>query len=448
MAAFRLPGGRMEGLRLERYLAEHFMVRGINHFVPHAFTGKDFPDTDCPPHFYAQGHNPEYRHFGKLVDYMNRVCTLISGGCRESHVAVLYNGELEWMGESMLVQKPLRKLYENQILADIVPLDALTDTERYHTEFGDTLKVNKQEYKVLVVPHAQFINAQIKDVLDKLSIPTLFVDGLPKLADSGAELRYPVVYLDRLANEVKNYVPSSLGFMPGSKDIRVLDYTNGSRILYLFNEAAETYRGEINIDPDKFYEYDAWNNKAYRLESNKIVLEPNKGVILVEDTADAALLSEMVKPEGDRIHLTAFKRSVVENINYPKFEKETQIILPDDYAKADKKFSGIIRYETEVDLPEAKKAVLEITDAYEGVEVFVNGESLGIQIVPTFLFDLTGHLNKGKNKIAIEVATTLERAMAGRKDTFMMDLIQGRRIKPVDPIGINGEVSLYLREEE
>ena len=29
-----------EGVRLEKYLLDHFMVRGINHFVPHAFSGK------------------------------------------------------------------------------------------------------------------------------------------------------------------------------------------------------------------------------------------------------------------------------------------------------------------------------------------------------------------------------------------------------------------------
>ena len=56
--------GWKEGVRLEAYLADHFMVRGVNHFVPHAFSAKDFPDQDCPPHFYAHGHNPQYRHFG------------------------------------------------------------------------------------------------------------------------------------------------------------------------------------------------------------------------------------------------------------------------------------------------------------------------------------------------------------------------------------------------
>ena len=85
--------GWQEGVRLEKYLADHFLVRGINHYVPHAFTAKDYPDPDCPPHFYAHGHNPQYRHFGWLMKYMNRVCNLISGGHHSAPVAVIYSGE-------------------------------------------------------------------------------------------------------------------------------------------------------------------------------------------------------------------------------------------------------------------------------------------------------------------------------------------------------------------
>ncbi len=43
--------GWSEGVQLEKHLLDHFLVRGINHFVPHAFSAKAFPDPDCPPHF-------------------------------------------------------------------------------------------------------------------------------------------------------------------------------------------------------------------------------------------------------------------------------------------------------------------------------------------------------------------------------------------------------------
>ena len=438
--------GWSEGVRLEKYLAEHFMVRGLNHFVPHAFTGMAFPDPDCPPHFYAQGHNPQYRHFGALVEYMNRVCTLISGGHRESRVAVLYNAEFEWMGDSMQVQEPLRKLYEAQILADTLPMDALTDIGRYGTAFGDdALRVSRQEYKVLIVPYARFIRREMAEALKKVHIPILFVDGVPAVYDGGTLPEHRVVQLEKLAEETGKIAGPSARIRPASRHVRILEYTKDTRILYFFNEDKEIYRGSVDLDPEKtYYEYDAWNNRIYKLEGSDITLEPNKGMILVEDEPDADLLSERIRCEGEKITLNHFSRSVSKALNYPSFGEKTQAVVPDDYSKKDKYFSGIIRYEKEIELGTVKKAVLEITDAYEGVEIFVNGESLGIQVVPAFVYDLTDHLKEGKNLLAIEVATTLEREMSRNKSAMFRNLVQGMRIRPVDPAGINGEVRLYL----
>ena len=74
--------GWSEGVRMMKYLVDHFLVRGINHYVPHAFSAKLYPDPDCPPHFYAHGHNPQFRHFGALMRYLNRMCALINDGVR------------------------------------------------------------------------------------------------------------------------------------------------------------------------------------------------------------------------------------------------------------------------------------------------------------------------------------------------------------------------------
>ena len=438
--------GWSEGVRLEKYLAEHFMVRGVNNYVPHAFTGMKFPDPDCPPHFYAEGHNPQYRHFGSIVEYMNRICSLISNGHRDSDVAVMYNAEFEWMGKSMQVQKPLRKFYEAQILADTIPMDCLTDPEKYGTVFEDNvLKVNQQEYKVLVVPYTQFIRKDMADALAKVKIPVLFVDELPTVIGEGQISGYRAVRLDDITVEVEKYAKRTLQIEPASRHVRVLEYTNENKFYYLVNEDSSVYHGSVELDPDSdYYEYDAWNNKIYRLESNNITLEPSKGLIIVKDTAEGDLVSEKIEPKGEKISLNNFTRSVVDATKYPAFEKAVPAVLPDDYSKIDKYFSGIIRYEKEIEISEIRKTVLEITDAFEGVEVFVNGESLGIQVVPVFLYDLTKHLVPGKNSLAIEVATTLERYMNKDIANRIRNLVVGNSTKPKDPIGINGEVNLYM----
>lgn len=144
--------GWEEGVRLEKYLLDHFLVRGINHFVPHAFSPKEYPDPDCPPHFYAHGHNPQYRHFGELMRYANRVCTLLDGGKHVSPVAILYNAEAEWTGDYMDLEKPARLLAERQIEYDFIPADVFEDREYFGTEIESRLHINGREYKILLIP--------------------------------------------------------------------------------------------------------------------------------------------------------------------------------------------------------------------------------------------------------------------------------------------------------
>ena len=46
--------GWQAGNKLGKWLVDYMLVRGINNLVPHAFSPKSFPDSDCPPHFYAK----------------------------------------------------------------------------------------------------------------------------------------------------------------------------------------------------------------------------------------------------------------------------------------------------------------------------------------------------------------------------------------------------------
>ena len=63
-----------------------------------------------------------------------------------------------------------------------------------------------------------------------------------------------------------------------------------------------------------------------------------------------------------------------------------------------------MRYETVFELGETK-AVLTLEDAYEAVEVWVNGEYAGMKIAPPYRFDLSGIVRNDKNDLRIEVTT-------------------------------------------
>lgn len=414
--------GWAEGIRLEKYLADHFLVRGINHFVPHAFSPAPFPDPDCPPHFYAHGHNPQYRHFGMLMAYMNRVATLTSCGHRVSRAAVLYHGEAEWAGDAMLTQKVSRRLYEAQVEFDTIPADVFVEREHYKTTLGNPLRVNTQEYESYIIPKSRFLPKAVIDAAEELiekgGLTVIFIDALPEgISDSGEPL--PVALRKAKVLSLETLIPAlhrDVIASPESSYLRVMHYEGKAEFYFFVNEAAEVYAGTVTLPIDcPCYWYDAWENKIYPAEMNAghlpLTIEPLKSLILILGEADEAQYSRPVSCAGEAVELRAWTRSQCAGIDYPAFDNEKAVTLPDKLAGDQPKFSGFVRYETAVVFEKGKTYTLEITDAYEGVELFINGQSAGIQIASPFRYDISELIKNGENRLCIEVATTLERQM-------------------------------------
>ena len=423
--------GWKEGVRLEKYLLDHFMARGVNYFVPHAFTCSEYPEKDCPPHFYAQGNNPQYRHFGELMKYADRVTKLISGGKATSPVAILYHAEAEWCGKAMLMQKPARILQDNQIDFHFVPADVFAERDFYKTEITDALTVNGHRHELLVIPYAQFITKETAAAVAELLVnggKVLFLDALPDALCTGEPLpesvkAASVVPLGGLLPELESY--RTLRLTPASQRIRAMHYVGDKEFYFLVNEGDKPWRGSVELPVEsEFFLYDAWHDRSMIWDGGELTIYPSHSLFLKRGKPENAY--ELPAFSRKR-PLVQFEQSVCRAIDYPRFGERRRINVLESCAKTDPKFSGIIRYETSF---QGKAQALEITDAYEGVEVFVNGQSAGIQVVPPFVYDLRGLSRDGENKLTIEVATTLERERG--------------RTKKAAPTGITGEVNLYL----
>lgn len=424
--------GWSEGVRLEKYLVDHFMVRGVNHFVPHAFTCNPYPDKDCPPHFYAQGNNPQYRHFGKLMQYTNRVCNLIDGGSIHAPVAILYHGEAEWCGKCMQMQKPARVCLDNQIDFHFVPADVFAEQEFYHTHISDKLTVNDNTFHVLVLPYAQFITpetARAVQVLTEQNSKVLIIDALPDGLTNGEPLpdyvrNAIVVPLESLIEHVKPY--RTVQLYPSNNRIRAMHYCGDEEMVYLFNEGNAVYEGIVCLPMDgDVCAYNAWDNRLEALKNEDgrvcVTLHPSHSLLIVRQNGREVCQQLSMQGEGEE--LSCFTQSVCRSIDYPAFAKHREINKLESYHLTDPKFSGFIRYETYFEAG-ADFTGLEITEDCEGVEVLVGGESAGIQVIAPYRFDLTSLCVPGKNKLTIEVATSLERECGGHKTGTSTGLIE------------------------
>lgn len=467
--------GWAEGTRLEKYLADHFMVNGINHFVPHAFSPAPFPDSDCPPHFYAHGHNPEYRAFGEIMAYMNRVSTLISGGKRCSQAAVLYHGESEWSGKSTLTQKAIRCLLDAQIVADTIPADVFQNRAFYQTKITNALQVHQQIYEVFILPEAEFITKDTAIAVNEMlqsEMCVLAVGSLPiGICDEEDEQTakaliegikdVEVVALEELVSEVEQRISKEISIEPAESYIRALHYDGKANIFYLVNEGKEAYTGKIVLKDkgkpiEEGYLYDAYLNKIYPIEIKdgavQLTMLPLHSYIIVADHAEEMsepLLNPktgkwILEDSEKKMEWKELVRGTCEGIQYPHFEKRENVAIPDQLAEEQPTFSGFVSYEGTLEARKGQCGGIYIEDAYEAVEVFINEKSLGIQIVPPFAYDLSGVLVDGTNQVRIEVATTLER--------YCYELVKDdirsawRGVKPpVCGSGITGKIYLAIQ---
>ena len=459
--------GWQTGVRQMKPMTDHFLVRGVNTFTPHAFSPKAFPDPDCPPHFYAHGENPQYRHFGKLMGYMNRMCHLFNNGLHVAPVAMLYHGEAEWSGGYMFNQKPGRELLENQIDFDILPSDVFANMDEFNASFDGQLKVNGETYKAFVVPYTQFVTkavAEFAATASKAGFGVYFVDAKPEgildvmdEAVSKAMIdaldQCHVVPLKELAAKLTADNIPEVSAAPYNRRLRYYHYVHEGSDMFMFSneESGKTIECDVTVPvTGNVYGYDAMENRLYAVDATPVeggtklhlTLNAYESTVVIFDEAEVDVLPPVV-PTGDALVVDGtWKVSVAESKAYPNFEPLTEMTTLTNVAKFAPEFAGFIRYENTFNWDGEGDAILTLDDAYEGVEVFVNGVNAGMRICPPYKFELNGLLKNGENELAIEVATVMFRK------TFPLNTAPppfGPKPIFMEPLGLVGDVKVYKK---
>lgn len=445
--------GWAEGVSLMKWLTDHMLVRGINEFVPHAFSPK-FPDLDCPPHFYARGNNPQYRFFAQLMKYMNRVSHLLSDGIHIADTAVLYHGEAEWSGgNTMLFQKPVRKLLEAQLDCDIIPVDIFT--EEYVQINNKKLRINKESYGSLIIPYCQYIPRTAAEFVIKAAkegLVVYIIDGLP-MADTcreplpdGFNEVVSVVKLSQIAEVIKNNQRTEIVCDEILPNLRFLCYEQkDGRVYQFFNENHyEAVDTKIVIQSKQYLaieEYDALNNQihTYSLENNefRLCLEPGQSRIFMpkKDGIDAQRM-----PVCMQILLVDcdWKVSLQEAGSDSGFEQKLVLKAEDELPNMNgpkyfSGFSGTYRYEGIFPLRkrEERLCMLYMPKVGDCAEIFVNGKNAGMIISSPDRIDVTKLLQEGNNALVIEVTNTLVWRLRDGASTHMQLEATGMTQRPV-----------------
>ena len=463
------------GVRDMKYLLDHLLVKGVNYLVPHAFSMAEYPDPDCPPHFYARGNNPEFPYFARLMKYANRMCDLLNGGRHVASVAVLYDGEADWTGRNMPMQKVIRQLLEHQIDLDIVSLDMLDDLAAYNGRLdGRKLYINGVEFQALIIGYAKEIPGRLAAFVEKAGeFPVIFVDGKPemvigkgghtgRLADKDGDgctsgmIGGEVVALSELAAELKARGFADIAVDTEFKSLSFYHYNKDRQIFVFQNESAtEVFSGTVTLptaEPVVYYDamediYELADMREAAEGQTKVALElqPGECVVILEqknivcDVKHRSFREQLAGLESRDIS-EDWTVSLVKSKEYPQFPAGEMVHELKPVSDDKPTFSGIACYEKTVCLEEVpERAVLKAEHVFEMMKVTVNGSEAGVRIFPPYQVEIGSALKAGENKIVVEVAGTPMREMLEIPQP-PFDFTH----EALEPMGMFGKIELLL----
>lgn len=442
--------GWAEGNRLCKWLTDYMLVRGVNYFVPHAFNPAPFPDSDCPPHFFAHGHNPQYMEFHILMQYMNRMADLLSEGNHITPVAVLFHAEAEWSGEYMLTQKPAAELARHCIDYSIVPAEYILDSEVSDSK----IKIREQEYKALVIPYAEALPVEFIHVVNtyvQSGGKVYFIDGKPERTCEGNTIPLVSGETVALCQLAEKLILEDIAELTVNKPAPYLryyhTYKERTHIYFFTNEGLTNLSVQVSGAAEgSSYVYDAFTNKLIEEENPfELNLQPYMSkCVIVMDHAEIMrpyLISAMPsgKAREEIILLHPEIRLADADDKCEKYGEPMKLtrFQPINKIPGLEDFAGRIRYNLSVCLTEVQAmtaAVLSLHGVCEGATVTVNGAECGKRICAPYDFDVSTTLKAGDNLIMIEVNCTLGR----RYKDFLSQYL------PMEPIGITEGVTLKL----
>lgn len=437
------------GVKNMKWMVDSFIAQGVNRFVPHAFSMAEYPDDDCPPHFYARGNNPQFPFFGKLMEYTDRLCRIFDGGANVPQAAVLYEAEADWAGETMTFFAPGRELLEHQIDYEVIPADVFTDSDYYGTKVEDgRLIVNGRSMRALIIPEADHISEEaVKFITANPDLNVIFVNSRPKAVTGGAYSvdvleKYPTVKLEELADVLKQSEVYDMQTDKECKTLSAYHYKKDKDYYFFFNTSlSDTISTEVTLkESGRFGMYDAMADRWYEAEQNgssvHLELKPYESVVLaVEPDQKLAEKQSILSTKATDISSGwKFRMCAAGNGSWTETE-ELESLRP--VSEKHKEFSGVMEYTKTVNVKkDGSRYIFSPQYVFECMEVTVNGVVAGTKICPPYDVDITNALTDGDNEITVRVANTLLRDANTKPGIFGPD----RAV--MEPSGMFGTICL------
>lgn len=399
--------GWAENTPLMKWLCDFLFVRGINHFVPHAFSLRNI-DPDSPPHFNAIGY-PQKDGYRMLAGYMHRMSDVLSKGTHICDAAILYHAELEWWNyDCMACETPGKQLYDNLMDYDFVDLDSLECAN----VIDGKLSLNEELYPCLIIPEAKAYPPAVKDILNNLAGKGLDIICINRCPE---DVCARVVVLDDLAEDMRlhGYQHIQTSYAGGLTRFYHLNQKQGQVYMFFNESVTETSVLQLDTEGKTVSLIDLLNQRYYTLPEIdgkvSVALEPYQSVILfVGESQGLPLLSEVEMTQMDTNFVWDISLyDTVEEKVVKEYKDVTKLFNLNGY-DACPNFVGKATYSTKLTLTGSEKKVqLRVYAEGQTVEVSVNGNLAELQICHPFIFDISDKVHGSENSLEITLCNTL-----------------------------------------
>ncbi len=470
------------GLRMMKWLTDWQAVRGINHYILHAFNPR-YPDLDCPPYYYDGGNNPEWKYFSVYVKYVNRISWFLRGGRHVAPILVLYPGAMGYAGQVFPIEDTQRFLQEIQYDYDLVSADILNRKALIN---GVQLALHKELYQGIIISGQEVIT---KELLDKLlefaeaGVPVLFLYDAPGMVITGPnagdvqndEIRYLLqksnVSVIPSHSELEAYL-SKHGIQPalsfkgtGREGLRVLHRIrdDGTPVWFINNESITgAVSGRICLQgmaQDKIITAlepltgEIWVMDAAPGEGNityQLNLPPYRSLILIaSDKAEGDLTLSGPPAAYRKVSEASWCIPVLSESIALQWSFGSVTGLP-SWLKLDPFYSGTATYTWEQNLDKISEncgfLVLDLGEVHEIAELEVNNTFVGISVVPPYRFDIKPFIKRGVNHFKVRVTNVVSNKM--RRNSELEDIApswkKDREVLAIETeSGLLGPVVMY-----
>lgn len=460
--------GPMMSPKYRKYLLDHLLVNGINHFI---FGG-------------AETFGLPVGYMKQLAAYTDRMCHLLQHTRPVIRTAVLYHADMEWAGKTEYSYVPAGELARHQISYDIIPADVFSYPERYDAKFEDGLSVNGHSYDALIIPGCEHIPESVAAFAKRTlqaAYPVLVTDYMPlELCGNGRAADMDAVTLvsaDHLAEEILKVTSPDLVIRGDAPWIRTMMRMNGDEPLWVIHNEAPCSTADLVIETgssENMCAMDPLTGEVEELGSGEIFLHLEQFQLKIlfheknfvrsgctgdnaapcEGSGDRAISARLcvnhvgegrdILISEDGWQISAAKEAAGEPERTP-FSTLGDMSAPE---RLGRDFSGKLLYELCINYSEEYErhgaCVLDLGQVFECARVCVNGQEAGMRFTAPYRFDITVLLRNGENRISVEV---FPNPVNQRQNAVLGLPYQNFNASPYfiqEPAGILGPVKLTI----